>query len=271
MTSPTDPARNERRHGTVAPGGYRVRVAEPALTLTGERTLPGIDSENYWFRRHEAAYAYLQQRLSGPTLLEVGAGEGYGAAMLSERFVRTVALDYDAAAITHLQRSYPALFGCRANLAALPIRSGRVDAVVSLQVLEHVWLPEQFLLECRRVLRPNGQLVLSTPNRLTFSPGLGRGGKPQNPFHVREFDPDELLELLARTGFAVTELLGLRAGERLSASGHDRLVTAQLGSAPATWSPTLAAEVAAVGAADFVVSDQHISTSLDLLALARAT
>jgi len=242
------------------------------LTLTGERTLPGIPSENYWFRRHEAAYACLAPRLAGDRLLEVGSGEGYGAALLSDRFSSTLALDYDPAAMTHLRRRYPNLHAGRANLAALPVLAARIDAVVSLQVLEHVWVPTEFLAECHRVLRSDGTLVLSTPNRLTFSPGLARGAKPQNPFHIREFDAEELVALVTATGFEVVELLGLHAGARLRALDSrfaGGLIAAQLADPAPSWSTELQRAVESVAVADFTVSAEGIDTSLDLIVLAR--
>ncbi len=247
-------------------------MSEAELLLTGERTLPGIPAENYWFRRHEAAYVFLSGRLAGARLLEIGCGEGYGAHLLSDRFGFTAALDYDPAAMANLSRRYPRLAGCRANLAALPVRAGTIDAAVSLQVLEHVWVPAEFLAECRRVLSSDGTLVMSTPNRLTFSPGLARGAKPQNPFHVREFDAQELISLLAQAGFEVLALLGLRAGPRLRMLDADfagGLVAAQLAVAPPDWSPSLRAAVTSVTVEDFLVDDQDIATSLDLIVLAR--
>ncbi|HEX2902358.1 MAG TPA: methyltransferase domain-containing protein [Jatrophihabitans sp.] len=249
-------------------------MLQPALTLTGERTLPGIVSENYWFRRHQAAYAFLAGRWTGApppraggtaTLLEVGAGEGYGAAALAPLFDRAIALDYDAAAVRHLQRHYPHLTGCQANLAALPIRRGSVSALVSLQVIEHVWFPEQFLAECRRVLAPDGQLVLSTPNRTTFSPGLGRAQRPVNPFHVREFDADELLKLVTGAGFEVVDALGVHT----SLPDHEELVAAQLRCEPDRWPAALTGAVAAVRVEDFSVRADAVATSLDLMLVAR--
>ena len=82
---------------------------------------------------------------------------------------------------------------------ALPFPDGPFDAVVSLQVVEHIWEQPRFVAECARVTRPGGWVALSTPNRLTFSPGVARGEKPLNPFHVNELDAEELLELLPRT------------------------------------------------------------------------
>ncbi|HST48982.1 class I SAM-dependent methyltransferase [Jatrophihabitans sp.] len=250
------------------------------MALTGERTVPGIASENYWFRRHQAAYHYLLAEVGGPRLLEVGAGEGYGASLLAERapgVLGVLALDYDGSAVSHLARRYPALAAVRANLAALPVAAGAFDTVVSLQVIEHVWDHPQFLAECARVLRPGGLLALSTPNRLTFSPGSCGADRPVNPFHSHEFTAAELCRLVAGAGFAVQAVRGLFAGPRLVELDrrHGGLVAAQLATPPADWPVELAADVAAVGWRDFEVGAdrQHdlggLDASLDLILLAR--
>jgi SAM-dependent methyltransferase len=248
-----------------------------SLALTGERTVPGIASENYWFRRHQAAYLQLRDVVEGPRLLEVGAGEGYGSALLTERVSVVLALDYDAAAIGHLARRYPRLGAVRGNLAALPVADAAIDTVVSLQVVEHVWDHPQFLAECARVLRPGGLLVLSTPNRLTFSPSADR---PVNPFHTHEFTAAELCRLVAGSGLSVQAARGLFAGPRLAELDrrHARqggLVAAQLATPPASWTAVLAADVASVGWRDFAISPDlqgdlaGLDASLDLVLLAR--
>lgn len=268
---------------------------EPVLPLTGERTVPGIASENYWFRRHEAAYEFVLGLLDDGAypdggspdggypdggypdgafvgvLAEIGAGEGYGAAMLADRAGVVIAVDYDPLAITHLARRYPRLHPLRANLAALPIADGTVDVLVSLQVIEHVWNHPQFVAECLRVLRPGGRLVLSTPNRLTFSPGLDT---PTNPFHTHEFTAVELSALVGAGGFEETSILGLHAGSRLRSVDAVHgvaggFVNAQLACAPDQWSADLAAAVASISTADFTLADTDIDSSLDLVLLAR--
>ena len=141
-----------------------------------------------------------------------------------------LALDYDASAVAHLARRYPALAAVRGNLAALPVAGDSIDTVVSLQVIEHVWDHPQFVAECARVLRPGGLLVLSTPNRLTFSPGTD---KPVNPFHTHEFTAAELCRLVAGAGLRWYAVRGLFAGPgwphwTSRHAGQGGLVAAQL-------------------------------------------
>src|ERR1700733_6870083 len=89
---------------------------DAALPLTGERTIPGLDGENYWFRRHEVVYRALTQRCAGLTVLEAGCGEGYGADLIAEIAQKVIALDYDAAAVAHVRARYPRVEVRHANL-----------------------------------------------------------------------------------------------------------------------------------------------------------
>jgi SAM-dependent methyltransferase len=227
-------------------------------TLVGERTVPGLWHENYWFRRHEAAYLRLAPLLAeaaraGGVVVEAGAGEGYGTGLLRAAGCdRVAALDYDAASVRHGAGRYPAAAWARGNLARLPLAAGSVAAVSSFQVVEHLWTPWEFLAECARVLRPGGPLVLTTPNRPVFSPGVARGERPPNPYHVREFDADELRESVA-PHLVVESVLGLVHGARLRAweARHGSAVTAQLRTPPAGWDAEVAAIVASVTADDF--------------------
>ncbi|BBG04197.1 MULTISPECIES: class I SAM-dependent methyltransferase [Pseudonocardia] len=236
------------------------------LPLTGERTVPGVSHENYWFRRHEIVYTAIADDCAGAVVLEAGCGEGYGADLLAGTARRVLALDYDATTVAHVRARYPRVAVSRANLVALPVPDGSIDVVVSLQVIEHLWEQERFLRECRRVLRPGGTLLVSTPNRITFSPGRDT---PLNPFHTRELDPAELAGLTADAGFDDVVVRGLHHGPRLREldARHGGLIEAQtrLALSGAPWPADLAADVAAVRSTDFELRTDDLDASLDLL------
>lgn len=256
-------------------------VDEAGLVATGERTAPGLPDEEYWFARHEVAYRWVASHLaSARVVVDAGAGEGYGAAMLRSPGP-VIALEYDALACAHIARTYPRVAVAQANLVSLPLRTGSADALTCLQVVEHLWDLHAFLRECRRVLRPGGELVITTPQRLTFSPGLARGQKPVNPFHVEEFDGEQLLELLVHAGFDIVEMRGVHHGPRLAAweAEHGSIVQAQVrASLSDAWPHNLRETVRSVTTDDFEIDgdpwpagSDRITGAQDLLARARWT
>ena len=225
------------------------------LILTGERTLPGIEHENYWFRRHEAAYLAMLPFTIGARVVEAGSGEGYGAGLLADVAGSVSALELDPMAALHSARHYVGVSAVRGNLAAMPYATGSVGVVACLQTIEHLWDQPQFIAECARVLRPAGTLIITTPNTLTFPKG--------NPFHTRELTMDELVELLA-PHFVVTRRWGLRHGWRLR---RGDIIGEQIATPLERWSPGLRRRVAAVRADDFVVGPFHPG-DLDLVVVA---
>ncbi|BEK93965.1 class I SAM-dependent methyltransferase [Nocardia seriolae] len=243
------------------------------LPLTGERTVPGIAEENYWFRRHEIAYVRMLEQCAGQVVLEAGSGEGYGANMIAGVAAPVTGLDYDDSAVAHVRAKYPRVEMVQGNLAELPLADASVDIVVNFQVIEHLWDQSQFLRECLRVLRPGGKLLISTPNRITFSPGRDT---PLNPFHTRELNAAEMTELLAEAGFTVELMAGIFHGPELVALDRKwggSIIDAQIERALAgePWPADLAADVAAVRIDDFELvadSERDIDASLDLLAIA---
>ncbi|OBJ34951.1 class I SAM-dependent methyltransferase [Mycobacterium colombiense] len=263
--------------------GDTASAGDAVMMLTGERTIPGLDIENYWFRRHEVVYQRLAERCVDADVLEAGCGEGYGADLIAGVARRVIAVDYDEAAVAHVRRRYPRVDVMQANLAQLPLPDASVDIVVNFQVIEHLWDQTQFVVECARVLRPSGLLLMSTPNRITFSPGRDT---PINPFHTRELNAAELTQLLIDGGFTDVSVSGLFHGPRLremDARHGGSIIDAQIQRAMAAdpgapWPPELAADVAAVTTEDFDLVEagvgagtgQHIDDSLDLIAIAVA-
>ncbi|MFL6240992.1 MAG: class I SAM-dependent methyltransferase [Actinomycetes bacterium] len=244
----------------------RSATQETALVLTGERTLPAIPDENYWFRRHEAAYRAVVPFVTGAVALDAGCGEGYGAELMARTAGDVLALDYDALTAAHVHEAYPTVDVVRGDLQHLPLGDGSIDVVVCMQVIEHLWDQPGFVAECARVLRPAGTFIVSTPNRLTFSPS----GQVLNPFHTRELAADELAELLAQR-FVVTRLYGLRHGRRLARFERRRgsLVETQTAGPPDSWPAPVRRLVQRVRVKDFVVDEKDVDASLDLIVVAR--
>ncbi len=179
----------------------------PDLILTGERTLPGVREENYWFQRHLVAYDYVLSLAAGKRVLDLGSGEGYGTCLLSERAAEAVGVDLAPEAIYHARRKYR-----RTNLRFVysdiydtGLGDESFDLVCSLQVIEHLHEPARFMREARRVLAPGGLCVITTPNRLLISPGRD---EPLNPFHIIEYDSRQLLDFM-RGFFDRVAMLGL--------------------------------------------------------------
>jgi SAM-dependent methyltransferase len=229
------------------------------LPITGERTVPGVPAENYWFRRHEVAYLAAAKLCRGARVLDAGCGEGFGAAVVrAAGAARVAALDYDMATTSHARTGY-GLPAARANLVALPFRDAAFDVVLSLQTIEHVWDQPAFLSECARVLGSRGRLVLTTPNRLTFPPG--------NVFHQREMDAAELLAGVAGAGLRTQTILGIHHGPKFDGYPGD-VVSDQLAAEPRAWPPGLAALVRSVTTHDFIFLPDRLDECLDLYLVA---
>lgn len=252
----------------------------PVLPLTGERTAPGVWHENYWFRRHEVVYAACREWVTEqPSMIvDAGCGEGYGTACLAQHWSGThaVGIDYDPHATAHASAVHGGGHTAyvRAGLTSIPLSTNAFDLVVSLQTIEHIWSPTDYVRELLRVCRPAATVILSTPNRLTFSPGLGRRAKPDNVFHSREYDAAELVGEMGRwaPGLAVESVLGLRHGPRLAAweASHGPITRAQLSAPPEEWPKPLAEMVASVTVGDFTLSPEALDESLDVVLVAQA-
>ncbi len=238
----------------------------PIPALTGERTWPDIPVETYWFTRHVACYRWaasiLATDLAGrepPTgnpapVLDAGSGEGYGASELSRATHRpVVGVELDASTALHASTRYPELNQTRANLVALPFRTSAFAAAVSFQVVEHIWDPLTYLRELTRCT--DGPVLISTPNRPVHSPGLPPGGRPDNPFHVREFDAQELSALLNESDPERTPtLFGLRHGPTITSwEKQNGSLPAALASAPPSKAALTFAE--SVTADDFIIEE----------------
>jgi SAM-dependent methyltransferase len=163
------------------------------MEFTGERVVPGkVDPD--LLNEHLCRYHFARPLVEGRHALDVGCGTGYGAAVLARSARRVLALDLSAESVAFAKENYPApnidllVSDCR----QIPLGSETVDVAVCFEVIEHLAEQKTLLEEIRRVLRPDGLLVISTPNRIYYT----EERKETNPFHVREFDFDEFLAFL---------------------------------------------------------------------------
>jgi SAM-dependent methyltransferase len=138
---------------------------------------------------HRARYWWATQWVAGKEVLDAGCGVGYGTSMLAEHGpARLVGVDISADALARAPEDRLELV--EADLRELPFEADSFDLVVCFEVIEHIEDHERVVDELRRVLRPDGALLISSPNRDVYAPG--------NPHHVHEFLPDELRETLCR-------------------------------------------------------------------------
>jgi 2-polyprenyl-3-methyl-5-hydroxy-6-metoxy-1,4-benzoquinol methylase len=183
----------------------------PPLPLTGERTLPDVPEENYWFRRHLAVYEWIAARVAGRRVVDMACGEGYGSDVLAGAAASVVGVDANPEAHEHARLRY-----VRPNLRyerdLVESFAERCDAVVFLQTIEHVQDAGAILEHFKSMLAPGGVAYVSTPNLLTLAPPGAE--KSDNPWHVREYRAAEFAELCA-AHFERVELLGLFHARKL--------------------------------------------------------
>jgi SAM-dependent methyltransferase len=236
----------------------------PPLELTGERTLPDVPDENYWFRRHLAVYEWIAERCHGLRVADLACGEGYGSAVLARTAAEVVGIDANPEAHEHARLRYrrPNL---RFERGRVEDFAGACDVVVFLQTIEHLADPDRAL---HRIASAAPLAYVSTPNRLTLAaPGAERS---DNPWHVREYTLDEYRALL-EPRFADVVVLGifharkLRAHELALRLGWDR-VHRGLG----VTRPFYDRFVPAIASSDFALRDAGLERALDFLAICRA-
>jgi GT2 family glycosyltransferase/SAM-dependent methyltransferase/glycosyltransferase involved in cell wall biosynthesis len=174
---------------------FRRRAAAPRLIeWTGERCVPWAPDVQVVYE-HFHRYLWAAKLVEGLRVLDLGSGEGFGAAILAESAAHVVGVDVDELTVEHSRLNYagPNLefeLGTAVDLSAF--EDGSFGAVVAFEIIEHVREQEQVLAEVARLLGDDGILVISTPDRRMY----GEARTESNPFHERELALDEFLELL---------------------------------------------------------------------------
>jgi GT2 family glycosyltransferase/SAM-dependent methyltransferase len=174
----------------------RRRAAAPRLIeWTGERCVPWAPDVQVVYE-HFHRYMWAAQLVRGRKVLDLGSGEGFGAAILSETAAHVIGVDVDERTVEHSKLNYGGgnlEFRLGTALDLSSFEDGSLGAVVAFEIIEHVQGQERVLEEVARVLTDDGVLIVSTPDRRLYSEATGQ----QNPFHERELALEEFQGLLA--------------------------------------------------------------------------
>jgi SAM-dependent methyltransferase len=239
----------------------------PPLPLTGERTLPDVPEENYWYRRHLVVYEWIAARVEGKRVVDMACGEGYGSNTLAGTAASVVGVAANPEAHEHARLRY-----VRPNLGferdLVESFAEPCDVVVFLQTIEHVQDPGAILEHFKSMLAPGGTAYVSTPNLLTLAPPGAE--KSDNPWHVKEYRAEEFRSL-CEAHFPRVEMLGLVHARKLRAHevaiklGWDA-VHKRLG----LTKPFYDRFTPAISSSDFRLQTGNLDAALDFLAVCHA-
>jgi len=195
--------------------------------FTGERVIPGQVAPDLW-NEHAARYVFAARFAEGRHVLDAGCGSGYGSARLALKAARVVGADISSEALTYARQHYAIgkLHLLQTSCLRLPVPDDTFDLVVAFEVIEHLVDWRDFLHEMRRVTKPEGLFIVSTPNKAYYA--ASRGAAQANPYHVHEFEYDEFRQ----------ELLSLFPHVRIALQNHAGAIVFQpvdTFTAAATW------------------------------------
>ncbi|HEY2844081.1 MAG TPA: class I SAM-dependent methyltransferase, partial [Bryobacteraceae bacterium] len=157
--------------------------------FTGERVIPGQVSDDLW-AEHVARYAFAARFASQKRVLDLGCGTGYGTAELARAAASAVGVDVAHQAIEYAVSHFSSARFLQSSATSVPFPAASFDLATAFEVIEHLADWRGLLAEARRVLRPDGLFIVSTPNTRYYAET--RAGAGPNPFHVHEFDYSEL-------------------------------------------------------------------------------
>lgn len=161
---------------------------------TGERLEKHITNETMLEHLHR--YAFAREFAKGKTVLDIACGEGYGCRLLAAEALQVTGVDIDEETIRRARQEYPdsSIHFLTGSITSIPCPDNSFDLVTCFETLEHITEQEQALKEISRVLKPEGLLFISTPDKEKYSDQNGN----KNPFHQKELYQNEFRELLSR-------------------------------------------------------------------------
>lgn len=165
------------------------------MQSTGERYIPETDPaqiEAEHLSRYHLACLLLD--IDSKTVLDIACGTGYGTALLAQKAAKVYGIDISQEAIDYAQERYQRdnITYLKGDCLSIPLENDSVDRVVSFETIEHIDDHEQFLREIKRVLHPDGVLILSSPNKHLYQDIK----QTNNPYHIHELHPQELVSLI---------------------------------------------------------------------------
>ncbi len=192
-------------------------ASQNIITFTGEQMIPGQTRKKSSEEEHMARYTFTKSFVQNKTVLDVACGVGYGSAMIKSFGATSVyGVDISSRAIQYAQTNYGSdgvTFICE-TATHLPFADQFFDVIISFETIEH--LDEEsrksYLHELFRVLKREGILILSTPNRSITSP---YSKTPLNPHHVIEYNEQELARVMSEYGFEITDWYGQRVRRKI--------------------------------------------------------
>lgn len=188
------------------------------LVPDGERFVPGRYSQEVEFE-HYHRYLFACNYCQGKRVLDIASGEGYGSFILSQVAGEVIGVDIDPASIAEATRRYPGIEFKVGDCRDIPLSDDSVDVVVSFETIEHIIEHASLLKEIKRVLVPDGILVISSPDKEAYNADL----LEDNEFHLRELSRGDF-EALLQQYFANVKLVIQKAfaGSALVAQDGDR-------------------------------------------------
>jgi ubiquinone/menaquinone biosynthesis C-methylase UbiE len=165
-------------------------MSEAILDDSGERMVPEFHKGLIGYAEHLQRYQSAVQLCRGKVVLDIASGSGYGSALLATSAKKVQGVDVSPEAVEYARATYAGenVEFTVGSATEIPLGDDSVDVVVTFETIEHVEDYRTFVREIRRVLKPGGIAVVSTPNDLEYEEG--------NHFHLHEFVRDELVDLL---------------------------------------------------------------------------
>lgn len=158
---------------------------------------------------HLHRYAIAMELIKDKSVLDIACGEGYGSHLLALQSATVTGIDIDTETIdaAKIKYKHPHLTFLQGDVENIPITNASFDVAVSFETLEHITAHHKMVAELKRVLKPGGILLISTPDKLNYSDKPGY----HNSFHKKELYKAEF-DTLLRQYFKNVQLLSQTSG-----------------------------------------------------------